>query len=49
MPDQKKLIFKLHQNPEQTIDSTRALLDVSRKTIYNAVNEIKLKQRKEAG
>ena len=48
-PEQKKLVFKLHQDPEQTIDSIRALFNVSRKTIYNAVNEIKQKQRKEAG
>ena len=48
-PEQKKLVFKLHQDPEQTIDSIRALFNVSRKTIYNAVNEIKKNQRKEAG
>ena len=39
--EQKKLAYKLHQDPEQTIGAIQTLFGVSRKTIYNAINEIK--------
>lgn len=42
--EQKKFAYKLHQVPEQTIGSIQALFGVSRKTIYNAINEIKGQQ-----
>ncbi len=44
-PDQKKLAFKLYKDKE-AISSICELLRISRKTLYNVVNEMKQQERK---